>query len=295
MENIEFSKPDRALRWLSSFDAAGDDLKGLNTLQEQMKFYYSNFVQYYEEIEFGQDCWRNGHILYQDILNNTISKNKILEVGCGQAGILTTNKINPHFYYGLDFSESLIKSNKHLFPDATFIQSQNPVSLPFNDNFFDFVFSLFVIEHSVFPHKLLLEQIRVLKSGGTFCLICPDFLGVGRMTSQRNGFSSGTGTQKLKKGKFFDAIISSFDAKIRIPFFCRFYRKRALAHPKFYINTRPVCFCDPFLPDVDAVYITFKPEIEEFLENHIEWLTLDSEMSAFCKANRLIYLKGVKK
>jgi len=199
------------------------------------------------------------------------------------------------YYTGLDFSESLIRKNKDAFPDATFVQLTAPDNLPFPDNTFNMVFSVFVIEHTVFPHKFLSENLRVLKQGGTFCLLCPDFLGNGRITSQRVGLSPGTGRHKLEKGEYLDAFLTGFDSKIRMPLFSMIYRLKSFSSPQFFINCQPTCFVDPFKVDLDAVYLTYNYEIKSYLNICMQWVKLSKELSKYCNLNNLIYLKGIKK
>ncbi len=289
-------KPNRKLHWVSSTQADDISMSALNQLQSQMQFYYSNNYTYYEDISFGNTNWNDiSSIIHQDVLKELSKVNSVIEVGCGSASSLTSPQMIGKDYTGVDFSDFLINSNRQRFSNANFIQLTNPLSLPLKDNIFDMVFSMFVIEHCVFPHKFLLEKVRVIKKGGKFCLLCPNFLGIGKMTSQRKGFSAGTGTEKLKQGRFFDSLISSFDAKLRIPFVSRYYRNLASVSPQFFINLRPTCFVDTFQPDIDAIYLTYEPEMKSFLSDYIDWHPLEKELIEYCKFNNLIYLKGTKK
>jgi ubiquinone/menaquinone biosynthesis C-methylase UbiE len=293
---FNYPLPNRKLHWISALDADYGAISALNELQSQMKSFYSNSSTYYEDISFGGCCWADiSSKLHQDILNEASKRDSILEIGCGAASILTNSRIAHKCYTGVDFSEPLIDANRQRFPDANFVHLTDPVKLPFQDNAFDMAFSIYVIEHAVFPQRFLLEKARVLRKGGKFYLLCPNFLGIGRMNSQRKGFSNGTGTEKLKKGKWFDAFVSSFDARLRIPFLSMFYRRRALVKPQFFVNLQPTCFVDPFLPDVDAIYLTFEPEMKSYLKDYIEWHPLEKELANYCKLNNLVYMKGTKK
>lgn len=83
-----------------------------------------------------------------------------------------------------------MQHNRLLYPEANFNVINKPNTLPFDDESFDFVFSVFVIEHSTDPSKFLNECSRILKPGGSLVILCPDFLGSGHMTSQRAGWLS---------------------------------------------------------------------------------------------------------
>ena len=87
------------------------------------------------------------------------------------------------------------------YPQAHFVQFNAANILPYENEMFDVIFSTFVIEHSTNPAALLTECKRILKIGGKLMILCPDFMGAGRMSSQRSGFSKGNATQKIKKGK----------------------------------------------------------------------------------------------
>jgi predicted SAM-dependent methyltransferase len=82
----------------------------------------------------------------------------ILEIGCGE---------NKQFKNSIGFDIRKLEG-VDIVGDAR--------KLPFEDEYFDHVFSSHVIEH--FSHKevedVLREWIRVLKIGGTFEMRCPD-------------------------------------------------------------------------------------------------------------------------
>lgn len=286
-------KVNRKFNWVSSLD--NNNIGELKKLQEEMIGFYSNNKFYYSENDFTSAYWNdNDQILYQDILNELKKSYKILEVGCGSANILSHKIIDLKKYTGVEFSEQLINNNKLRYPEAKFFNILDPYYFPFEENSFDLVFSIFVIEHTVFPPKYLSESLRVLRNNGKLIILCPDFLGKNHLSSQRVGLSSGTGREKLKKGQIVNAILTGFDTKIRMPLKMQLLRIRANKSPKFYINLSPTCFIDPFSPDVDAVYLTYENEILEFLRKKINWFSLSTEQKEFIRKNKLLYLKGVK-
>ena len=50
--------------------------------------------------------------------------------------------------------------------------------LPFEDNRFEVVFSINVLEHTEIPARVIAEALRVTKPGGTIVLNCPNYLSV---------------------------------------------------------------------------------------------------------------------
>ena len=222
------------------------------------------------------------------------TKNTICEIGCGNANILKHYPDLAVKYTGLDFSPKIIEANRTKYPGASFMPFEKANVFPVVDQQFDLVFSVFVLEHVVRPAVFLSECERILKPGGTLIIFCPDFLGRGRMTSQRAGFSAGTSLEKIKKGKFFDGIITLFDNRIRIPFISWKYRRQALKAPSFFVNTRPLVFEDDFQPDVDAVYLTYKKEICNYLKAEFTLENNDPKIERYLFKRKLIYLQLVK-
>ncbi len=260
-----------------------------------MQRFYAEHPLYYDAISSNEVSWSDpSNYVYMDVLARAVSAGAVLEVGCGTSSILATGRVGSDRYTGVDFSETQLATNRERYPDARFVPLSNPGKLPFADEAFDMVFSMFVLEHVVYPQRFLQENLRVLKSGGTLCLLCPNFLGASYMTSQRSGFSPGTGREKLQRGAIWDAIATGWDNKVRVPVACRYRSILARITPKFYINTRPRCFVDAFSPDVDAVYLTYLPEIQRELDAAITWEQPDGRVRAFADQNGLLYLSGTK-
>ena len=279
---------NRKIIWVSSLDIANSDK--INLLENSMSNFYRNSANYYADIDFTADNWVNaGEKGYADIIETCRNTDNILEVGCGSANILKHGMIEQSNYFGCDFSEELINSNKATYPLANFDMLTKPNLLPYSDNMFDVVYSVFVIEHSCYPAKFIDECCRVLKQNGTLIILCPDFLGRGRMSSQRAGYSQGTTTDKFRKLKIIDAIVTYYDNKIRIPSHCKSFAFESV--PKFYINLQPTVFIDKFIPDVDAVYITYKWEMQAYLTGKMKLIENDVALKKYEQERKLIYLK----
>ena len=102
-----------------------------------------------------------------------IKKNqKVLEIGCGRGEFLNefTNK-------GLDgYGVDLLYYCKNFFPNLNFkkVDMANE-KLPYEDNFFDVIYSKSVIEHFYYPDKIFKEAFRVLKPGGIIITLTPEW------------------------------------------------------------------------------------------------------------------------
>jgi ubiquinone/menaquinone biosynthesis C-methylase UbiE len=289
----QLSLPTRQLNWKSCLDRSF--YPELLALQKRMEQFYKTSPDYYPAIDFSAGTWSDcSQLEAQDILNEVSRHDVVLEVGCGTSNILKSGRVAQRNYTGIDFSAEVIRSNQERYPEATFSCIKDITQFPCPTEQYTMVFSHYVLEHCVFPNKFLDESLRVLRPGGLLAILCPDFLGSGRMTSQRAGFSEGTGRGKLLNRKYWDSLITGYDNKVRIPLYAAWLRTTASKRPKFFINTNPTCFSDSFKPDVDAVYVTFAEEIRCYLANSIRWIELDKALTKYAREKSHIYLKGYK-
>jgi SAM-dependent methyltransferase len=255
-----------------------------------MREFYVDKTSYYSQIDYASSGWVDDEINLE-MVRRLGSSGQILEVGCGSANILRSYPRFGPRYCGCDLSPTLMALCAQRYPQARFRVLDDPRTLPFPDNSFDAVFSIFVIEHVVFPQDFLNECIRVLKPGGLFMLRCPHFLGPSSMPSQRAGFSAGTGSDKLGAGRWLDALVTGWDRKVRIPLRCFFLRRESMQGRGFFIILKPVCFQDQFIADYDAVYLTHKTEIIQFMEPRIAF----SARGDIASKSSDIFLCGMKR
>lgn len=285
-------RPSRRMAWVSALDPAQEPV--LNALQSRMTEYYSKSGVYFAEIDFTKDNWRS-ELSYLRIAEAAMGATRILEVGCGRANILEHYPELEHCYTGVDFSPELAASNARRFPKARFLSGAEGGISELEPGEFDLVFSVFVLEHCVFPQRALGEWLRVLEPRGRFILMCPEFLGSGWITSQRLGFSSGTGREKWARGDWHDALVTALDSRIRMRWKCWWQRSLARASPRFLVNLAPVCFEDPFGPDVDAVYVAYGREIFTWLSGALCFREDDARFRDYLVRQRLVFVDGRKR
>tara|TARA_B100001057_G_scaffold469842_1_gene530565 strand:- start:696 stop:1379 length:684 start_codon:yes stop_codon:yes gene_type:complete len=99
-------------------------------------------------------------------------KQKVLELGCGRGEFLNEFINNGLDGYGVD----ILDYCKNFFPNLNFkkIDMVNE-KLPYEDNFFDVIYSKSIIEHFYFPDKIFKEAFRVLKPGGIIITLTPEW------------------------------------------------------------------------------------------------------------------------
>ena len=284
-------KISRKINWISSLK----ENSLLIQLEESLSAFYTNDRNYFSNIDFTVDNWiQETEKGYLHIIEQARSSKAICEVGCGNANFLKHYPEWAEKYTGLDFSEIILRKNSEKYPAATFLSFKQANQFPVPEKQFDLVFSVFVLEHVTRPATFLDECKRILKPGGVLVILCPDFLGRGRMTSQRSGFSQGNSSTKFRQRKYFDAVVTLFDNRIKIPLFCKYYRYKAMKKPLFLVNVYPTVFEDNFEPDVDAVYLTSKNEIIQYLGIGFQEKKNDKLICDYELKKKIIYLQLIK-
>lgn len=107
----------------------------------------------------------------------------VLDCGCGPGSITTgmASKVPQGHITGIDFGQSQIekatqRSSEADINNVTF-RVANIYSLPFEDNYFDRVFSHALMEHLSDPQKALQQIFQTLKPQGIIGLCSPDWGG----------------------------------------------------------------------------------------------------------------------
>jgi len=99
---------------------------------------------------------------------------RLLDIGCGDGtlGYFAKNKYKE--VYGVDISEEALKIAKKRDIIVEKV-NLNEEKLPFENDYFDAVTCLDVIEHVFEPRDLIKEINRVLKRGGILIISTPNF------------------------------------------------------------------------------------------------------------------------
>ncbi|CAN5154329.1 hypothetical protein BH11PAT1_BH11PAT1_2480 [soil metagenome] len=150
--------------------------------------YMNKKITKYEETYFKGDKstytrsyeYKAGNIatVYQeravDVLKRyTTSKAKVLDVACAFGDLLSLLDSDTYATYGIDISNyALARAKKNT--KAHLIQGDLNKKLPYQNNFFDVIFALDIIEHVESPHLFLLELERILKKRGILFIQTPN-------------------------------------------------------------------------------------------------------------------------
>lgn len=124
--------------------------------------------EFFEEIELDRYTKEPEILSFADFKSG--KDKKVLEVGVGAATDFLQWAKNGAELYGIDLTPEAVAYAEHRLQlynlAAKEIKVNDAENLPFQDNFFDIVYSWGVIHHSPDTPKALSEIIRVLKPGG---------------------------------------------------------------------------------------------------------------------------------
>lgn len=136
--------------------------------------FYDTIADDFDSIMNMYDTNRRIEVIFNDFLGNDNLKNKsLLDGGCG-TGLFTKKAIEKGaIVTSLDIAPKLVELTIKKNPTAKGIEG-SLLKLPFTDDFFDYVISSDVIEHTPDPLAAVKELIRVLKPGGKICITVPN-------------------------------------------------------------------------------------------------------------------------
>ena len=123
---------------------------------------------------------RNGNkCKFATVVDLIPDNSDILDIGCLNGNFYnylkekTSSAMNT--FTGVDFSTKLINMAKERFPEQQWVPA-TCYQLPFEDNSFDVVTAMEILEHIEDPAKALLEAKRVCRSGGSVIVTTPNKL-----------------------------------------------------------------------------------------------------------------------
>ncbi len=245
------------LSLVSATDSAADS--ELRSLDAAMARFYNGTVvaDYYRAAHAANVTWAPDSF-HQIVKRNCKPGMDIVDLGCGSAHAFANLLECGARYTGVDWSEERIALNQKQYRDGTFIASPlYEVRCPSES--FDLSFSFYVLEHLVWPQRFLAEMVRLTRKGGLVIIECPHFRLVNRIPSLHYGFTVAPLSQKIRSGKFLDAIRHYWQRSVTYPRVVRsaYTRNRFT----FLINQDPSCLSGTYNPDKDSVYFVDRDEV----------------------------------
>jgi 2-polyprenyl-3-methyl-5-hydroxy-6-metoxy-1,4-benzoquinol methylase len=135
----------------------------------------SNEIKSYYEAVFekhGYESYRpkRAYRSYLDVL--PIDTGRLLDIGCGTGHLLKLAEERGFEPYGIDISEEAIRLCRE-YVDGTF-ECAGGETIPFENNQFDVITCIGVLEHTLRPENVLQEVRRVAKPEATFLFVVPN-------------------------------------------------------------------------------------------------------------------------
>ncbi len=143
-------------------------------------------TEYWEELWEGDEHGKPA-VPLSDLLRRHVPKHgRVLEAGCGSAGVLLSLRQLGCPAVGVDLAERALHVAKREC-DALPLAVGDVQRLPFGDGTFDCIVSLGVVEHfEGGPHAALVEHRRALKPGGQLLITVPRISTLKRWNDWRN-------------------------------------------------------------------------------------------------------------
>jgi ubiquinone/menaquinone biosynthesis C-methylase UbiE len=190
----------------------------------------------------------------------------VLDVGCGSAPIADHLAGRNVRFTGVDWSSEQIARNAARKPDAEFVAG-SLYDVDFGGRQFDVVTNLYVIEHAVWPHRLLDSLYRLAKPGGLIAILTPPFRHGTYLKSFDYGLSAIPFKDKVRQLKWIDAALHAYQHRVVVPGVLRREYPRGTPRGRFLINLDPVGLRPgvAFFPDADAVYLSDTEEMLAWL------------------------------
>lgn len=134
-------------------------------MNEEIRKYYNDLAPKYDADRFkntyGSFIDKQERFFLTKNLPKDLKNNKILDAGCGTGRLL--NFAN----HGIDFSKEMLEIASEKFSDKKIIESEI-TKIPFQDSYFDYIFSFHVVMHLDFETtlKFVEESYQKLKPNG---------------------------------------------------------------------------------------------------------------------------------
>jgi SAM-dependent methyltransferase len=114
-----------------------------------------------------------GHFDNRYALKSYFPGCKTLEIGAGIGEHLNWEKYQTQEYHAIEMRKELSDRLKELYPDVNAVTADVQERMPFEDEYFDRVIAIHVLEHLPDLPRTLKEIWRVMKKEGKFSVVIP--------------------------------------------------------------------------------------------------------------------------
>ena len=174
------------------------------TTKKDNRSYYDEFSDWYEnERHDGYHALIDE--LESDLLNDWITDQRALEVGCGTGLIMERVRPRARRVVGLDISPGMLRRAHERGLDVV---QGDATALPFDDDEFDLVYSFKVLAHVQDIDQALREMVRVTRTGGHLVLEFYNRMSL-RYLAKRVG-----GPQKISDATHEGAVFTRWDSPL---------------------------------------------------------------------------------
>jgi len=158
--------------------------------------YLGRFSEHYEELNYtglAGYFMSKGHEIAEKAFGKESNFDVVLEVGAGAANHIKHVRHSFREYIVTDSNEEFLKKTAAkitpLYPDRIQFRVEDCTALKMEDESVDRVIATHVLEHMYYPHRVLKEWYRVLKTGGVLTIVLPCdpgiFWRIGRLAARR--------------------------------------------------------------------------------------------------------------
>jgi 2-polyprenyl-3-methyl-5-hydroxy-6-metoxy-1,4-benzoquinol methylase len=229
------------------------------------QFYNSDVArQYFAAGEAANATWTPEMRAHWHLSQQVPHGASVLDLGCGSGHVKRHLADKQPDYVGVDWSEQQVVANRRVYPDAEFFSaSLYDFAI---DRQFDVVLSLYVVEHLVWPHRVLDRMYALAAPGGLIGILTPPFRHREYLKSFNYGLSAIPFKRKVLEGRVLDAALHVYQHRVAFPRYLRSHFPRHTAEGRFLIHLEPTCLSGAaWFPDADAVYLADTEEIGRHL------------------------------
>ena len=138
----------------------------------RIELFYNNFADEFDRKMNKYDLQRRLDIVFNELLPHAIAGKRLLDAGCGTGHFSKIASEKGAIVTSMDIGERLLEKVAEKCDTERVVGSI--LNIRFDDNYFDFVISSEVIEHTENPYRAIKEFYRVLKPGGILALTVPN-------------------------------------------------------------------------------------------------------------------------